>query len=228
MPKICSRRNARIKLFRSMILLLLVGGLISGCDTEINPVPTGTEATSTGALVTADCTKPTAHLDQPSPTSILLSPTATDLSQVPAPASTATQPQPTTSPRATPSTVCRIGAGLRRETASILLKHVSHQGLVMSATVRLAELHFPQLEGWTRVLGAPSLETLEQKAEEARQRGVPYEALGYGLETSATTPEEEWQNLLASTEEARALADKYGKMLLMGPGFRLMSENEQL
>jgi hypothetical protein len=98
----------------------------------------------------------------------------------------------------------------------------------MSATVRLAELHFPQLEGWTRVLGAPSLETLEQKAEEARQRGVPYEALGYGLETSATTPEGEWQDLLASTEEARALADKYGKMLLMGPGFRLMSENEQL
>jgi hypothetical protein len=100
-------------------------------------------------------------------------------------------------------------------------------GYVMCASVGLAETYFPVLEGWIRVLGAPSLETLRQKAEQAKQRGVPYEALAYGLETSRSTPREEWQDLVGSTEEARAIADEYGKLLVMGPGFRLMSENPE-
>jgi hypothetical protein len=98
-------------------------------------------------------------------------------------------------------------------------------GLVMCATVGLAEIHFPQLEGGIRVLGAPSLEALQRKAEAAEQRGVPYEALAYGLETSKSTPEEEWLDLIESTETARAIADQHGKLLLMAPGFRLMSQN---
>jgi hypothetical protein len=89
----------------------------------------------------------------------------------------------------------------------------------------MAETYFPQLEGRIRALGAPSLEGLRQRAEEAERRGVRYEALSYGLETSRTTPEEEWQDLIGSTEKARAIADEYGKLLVMGPGFRLMSEN---
>jgi hypothetical protein len=95
----------------------------------------------------------------------------------------------------------------------------------MASSSQLAEVHFPQLEGWTRVLGAPSLAGLQQKAERAEQAGVPYEALGYGLETSKTTPVEEWGDLVGSTQDARALVDHYGKLLAMGPGFRLMSRN---
>ncbi|RPI52483.1 MAG: hypothetical protein EHM56_08360 [Chloroflexi bacterium] len=118
-----------------------------------------------------------------------------------------------------------LGLGLRRQTAPILLEHKDRPGFVMCATISLAEAHFPELEGWIRVLGAPSLDTLRQKAEEAERRGVPYEGLAYGLETSSATPRQEWQDLVASTEKARAIADEYGKLLVMGPGFRLMSEN---
>lgn len=77
-----------------------------------------------------------------------------------------------------------------------------------------------------RVLGAPSLAELEEKAEMASQAGLPYEALGYGVETSGMTPDTEWQDLVGSALEARAIAERYGKLLVMGPGFRLMSKNE--
>ncbi|MGD8791941.1 MAG: hypothetical protein PVF47_05260, partial [Anaerolineae bacterium] len=120
---------------------------------------------------------------------------------------------------------CLLGTGLRRETAPIVVRHDRLGGLVQAATVGMAETYFPQLEGRIRALGAPSLEGLRQRAEEAERRGVRYEALSYGLETSRTTPEEEWQDLIGSTEKARAIADEYGKLLVMGPGFRLMSEN---
>ena len=69
---------------------------------------------------------------------------------------------------------------------------------------------------------------LEQKAARAEETGLAYEALAYGLETNESTPGEEWLDLVGSTERARALADRYGKLLLMGPGFRLMSENEEM
>jgi hypothetical protein len=95
----------------------------------------------------------------------------------------------------------------------------------MASSAGLAEHYFPQLEGWIRVLGAPSLGELAQRAEAAAARGVAYEALGYGLETSQGTPDEEWQDVVSSTEKARAIADRYGKLLVMGPGFRLMSQN---
>jgi len=95
----------------------------------------------------------------------------------------------------------------------------------MCATVGLAEIHFPQLGESIRVLGAPSLDTLQRKAENAEQRAIPYEALAYGLEASRSTPEEEWQDLVGSTQKARAIADEHNKLLLMAPGFHLMSEN---
>jgi hypothetical protein len=107
-----------------------------------------------------------------------------------------------------------------------VLRYKDYPALVMAANQAMAETHFPQLEGWIRVLGAPSLEDLERVAEQAEASGLAYEALGYGLETSNTTPEAEWHDLVGSTQEARAIADRYGKLLVMGPGFRLMSQNE--
>jgi hypothetical protein len=115
--------------------------------------------------------------------------------------------------------------GLRTQTVPSVIQYADHPWLVMCASVDLAEEVYPGLESRFRILAAPSLETLRQKAEEARTRGIPYEALGYGLETSRSTPQEEWQDLVGSTEKARAIADEYGKLLVMGPGLRLMSRN---
>jgi hypothetical protein len=96
----------------------------------------------------------------------------------------------------------------------------------MVSTVELAQTYFPQLEGWIRVIGAPSLDALQSKAQRAHDAGLAYEGLAYGLETGKSTPADEWQDLIGSTQKARALADRYGKLLVMGPGFKLMSANE--
>lgn len=122
--------------------------------------------------------------------------------------------------------LCQLGLGLRQQTTSILGSYQEHPGFVMTATVGMAEEYYPQLDGWIRTLGAPSLEALERKARRAEENGIPYEALSYGLETSESTPDEEWQDLVGSTRKAKLIAEKYGKLLVMGPGFRLMSENE--
>lgn len=119
-----------------------------------------------------------------------------------------------------------IGTGLREQTASLLLKYRGCEGLTMASSSTLAQTHFEKLDGWIRVLGAPSLKVLENKAVRATLDGIPYEALGYGLETSKSTPEDEWRNLLDSTQSAKFLAKEYDKLLLMGPGFQLMSKNE--
>jgi hypothetical protein len=132
-------------------------------------------------------------------------------------------PAPT---RVVSQTDCALGTGLRKETAPILMAYKDHPGFVMSASSGLSEVYFPELEGWVRVLGAPSLDALQQKAERAMESGLPYEALGYGLETNESTPDEEWQDLVGATQRARDISDKYGKLLNMGPGFRLMSGNE--
>jgi hypothetical protein len=131
------------------------------------------------------------------------------------------------SPTATrPPASCSLGTGLREETAPILVAYKDHPGLVMTSSSELAGIHFPQLEGWIRVLGVPSLAGLQQRAEWAEETGVPYEALGYGLETGKSTPDEEWQDLVGSTQTARAIANQHGKLLVVGPGLRLMSQNE--
>jgi hypothetical protein len=121
---------------------------------------------------------------------------------------------------------CSLGLGLRRETAEILRNFRDYPGFVMSANLQLAVTYFPELDGWIRSLGAPSLEELEIKAARALDENLEFEGLSYGLETSVTTPEDEWTNLISSTEQARNIADSFAKLLVMGPGFRLMSKNE--
>jgi hypothetical protein len=90
----------------------------------------------------------------------------------------------------------------------------------------MAEIYFPELNDTIRILGAPSLETIQNKAEKAELNGTPYDALAFGLETSITTPKEEWQNLVESTQNARDLADRFEKLMVMAPGLRLMYQNE--
>lgn len=123
---------------------------------------------------------------------------------------------------------CKIGLGLREETREFLLENTDHVGLIMSANSNLAEAYFPLFEDAIRVMGAPSLQILNTKATRAADMDLPYEALGYGLETSVSTPAEEWRNMIASTEEAAVLVNQYDKQLLLAPGFKLMSQNETL
>jgi hypothetical protein len=142
----------------------------------------------------------------------------------PSPTSSATVlPNPTLDPG---QGSCRLGIGLREETTAILLDHLEQNGMVMTASSLMAEKYFPTLNGWLRVIGAPSLDMAQTKAERAASSQVPYEALAYGLETGETTPEVEWQNLGESTANFRQIADQYEKISLVGPGFRLMSSNE--
>lgn len=153
------------------------------------------------------------NLASPSPTSHeMLATTAID--------------QPTITPPLPRS--CSLGLGLRRETVDLIIAYKDYPGLVMAGSSNIAEKYFSELGGWIRVIGGPSLEALEKKAERAATNGTPYEAIGYGLETSNSTPAEEWQNLTLSTEKSQGIADIHNKLLLMGPGFRLMSENEDL
>jgi hypothetical protein len=186
----------------------------------------------------AACGTPAATSSPPATATAVEAPTATDIVAV---TSTATRAATATSTAAATSTAtatstttsseaieCKVGTGLRQETVPVLLAYEGPPGLVMAASAGLAEAYFDQFEGWIRVLGAPSLEALEQKAQRAQERGLAYEALAYGLETTATTPEEEWQDMLDATTQARAIADRYDKLLLMGPGFRLMSQNEDM
>jgi hypothetical protein len=97
---------------------------------------------------------------------------------------------------------------------------------MMTANVSLAEQYFEQFDGSIRVIAAPSLEEINNKGMRASENNVPYEALGYGLETSKSTPSEEWHDLVGATKSAKDLAQEFGKLLVMGPGFKLLSNNE--
>lgn len=151
-----------------------------------------------------------------------------------APVSSRTETMTTKEPEATKTDEalmfdnCKLGLGLREETKDLILENRGYIGLIMASNSNLAEMYFPQFNESIRVLGAPSLQVLETKAMRARDANTPYEALGYGLETSASTPAEEWQNLTDSTEAAEALGTQYEKQLLLAPGFRLMSQKENL
>jgi hypothetical protein len=121
---------------------------------------------------------------------------------------------------------CQLGLGLRQQTIPVVIKYQARPGFVMTASAGMADEYFQQLKGWIRTIGAPSLVALETKARRAEEYQIPYEALSYGLETSQSTPDEEWQDLVGSTRAAKSIAERYGKQLVMGPGFRLMSDNE--
>lgn len=133
---------------------------------------------------------------------------------------------PTTVDNAAGGSECNLGIGLRAETIEVVLRHKDQISMVMAANSSLAEEYFDQFEGVLRVIGAPSLAEMKQKAERAAANQTPYEALAYGLETGQSTPDEEWQDLIGSTEKARTLSDEFDKLLVMGPGFKLLSENE--
>jgi hypothetical protein len=205
-----------------VLLLMLVSAVLWACGGEASPAlsltplsPTATDPTASPTLAA-----PTATYESGSP--IPFSPTAAQPPTTP----TAIPPFTATPTPINPQMGCSLGTGLREETAAILMGYKDHPGLVMSSSSELAGVYFPQLEGWIRVLGAPSLESLRQKAERAEQTEVPYEALGYGLETGRSTPNEEWQDLMGATHRARDIANQYDRLLVMGPGFRLMSQNE--
>ncbi len=123
---------------------------------------------------------------------------------------------------------CSLGTALRTETIDVVLKNKNHIGLIMSATSFLAQQYFPKFEGSIRIIGAPSLDEFKDKGTRAVVDNVPFEGLGYGLETSNSTPDEEWRDLLGSTHKANVIADDLNKMLVMAPGFKLMSDNEDM
>jgi len=123
---------------------------------------------------------------------------------------------------------CSLGTALRTETIDVVLKNKNHIGLIMSATSFLAQQYFPKFEGSIRIIGAPSLDEFKEKGTRAVVDNVPFEGLGYGLETSNSTPDEEWRDLLGSTHKANVIADDLNKMLVMAPGFKLMSDNEDM
>ena len=204
-----------------VVCLIVSGLLLAACGQWATPtaVPAGASPSPTPPGASA-----TPFAASPSPTAPSPSPTRTSPTPVPTTPVVPATPHAALTP--IPESSCRLGTGLRDETGSVLTKYKANPGLVMAATVQNAETYFPQLEGWIRVIGAPSLDALRQKAARAQDLGLEYEALAYGLETGKSTPDEEWQDLIGSTAKARAIADQYGKLLVMGPGFKLMSEIE--
>jgi hypothetical protein len=193
---------------KTAICLILMSGFVGMCDGNplsiSTPVPTAQSVSQTQSI-----NKPTTLATDNSSLSVRPVTPSADIS-------------PTDIPTLAQ---CSLGVGLRRETVPILLKYRETPGLVMSASPQIASTVFPELEGWIRAIGAPSLSELEKKAEIANENNIPYEALAYGLETLPTTPTEEWHDLVGSTQKARELSDQFGKSLIMGPGLRLMDEN---
>jgi hypothetical protein len=115
---------------------------------------------------------------------------------------------------------------LRHETTEFILQiQDMPPGLISTANSNLGQEFFPHLSSWLRVFSAPSLQIFEQKAARAGEQGIPFDALGYGIEMSKSTPEEEWKDLVGSTEAAKAIAEQFGKLLILAPGFQLMTQN---
>jgi hypothetical protein len=214
---------------------MTVGVFFLACGAPTRDAPVAAARSLTPEARTAAPSLATKE-SQPAPTDTALAtmtPTATRRAVTMTPSPTAFRVTPTATPSATAEPTrapmsCGLGMGLRQETAPLISGPESSLGLVTCATIGLAELKFPQLDGPIRVLGAPSLAELARKAERAGQLQIPYEALAYGLETGQGTPDQEWQDLVGSTRKARAIADQYGKLLVMGPGYRLMSQNGEV
>lgn len=191
------------------------------------PSPTVVSPTATDDLASPAAT------DEPAP-STPVEPTETIPPVSPTPPPTVTEasdssatPAPTASERATgvPAALCALGSGLRRDTTELQVAYPAAGRFVMVSSAGPAKEFFGQLEGGLRVLVAPSLAQLELLAERADQSGVPYDALGYGLEQGRHTTADELADLVGATQQAADLADKYGKRLVVGPGFKLMSEH---
>jgi hypothetical protein len=202
----------------SVLLVIVFLWMLAACNGRISE-------TTTRNISVATVTQ---TLAPPSPTAAdNLSPTMTPMQAI----ATASAPPALTSVPAElvgPVPInphCPLGIGLNQQTAPLLEQHVASNGMVMTASPELASVYFPRLDGWLRVLGAPNLDGLQQKAARALSSEIPYEALAYGLETGPGTPDEEWRDLAGSSSRAAVLAAQYGKKLVMGPGYRLMERN---
>lgn len=125
-----------------------------------------------------------------------------------------------------PKVTCPVGAALIQDTASLLVDFLKLQSLITTSSSTLAETYYSQFTGWTRVISAPSLATLETKAARAQSESTPYEVLSYGLESSS--PAEEYNDPVAATANAKTIANTYSKQLLMAPGYQLMIAHEDL
>lgn len=124
-----------------------------------------------------------------------------------------------------PPAACPPGVHLSSETAPLLVEYRQAPGTVSAFSSIQAEMTFPELNAWQRLIVQPSLQGLQMKAQRAAESGLAYEALVYAPDTRPATPEEEWQNLLGTTQAARDIADQYGKQLILAPGSMLMAEN---
>jgi hypothetical protein len=198
-----------------ILMLLFFLSILYGCDAERNPAVAPTPHVS-GTTFMGNPTSETIATLSPSSISSPNLDLSTPDTETPVVALTDhSQPR------------CALGVGLRAETVPLLLKYREYPGMVMTGSASLSEELFPLLDGWIRIMGVPSLEAMEKKAERAFLNGTLYEALAYGLETNESTPDVEWQKLVGSTQRAKAIADQYNKLLVMGPGFKLMSDNEE-
>lgn len=192
-------------------LLLLLAFLLAACS------------------VAAEKSTPVASATGPPPLAAVATsvPVATATPTAARPTSTVRAPTPSVTPvTATQRTDrCALGIGLNSDTVAIVTQYRASNGLVMAASPELAAQHFAQLPGWFRILGAPNLQTLQQKGERAEEENLPYEALAYGLETGPGTPDGEWKDPVGSARQAAAIVDAFGKQLVMGPGFQLMARH---
>jgi len=116
---------------------------------------------------------------------------------------------------AAPVRRCRLGAWASAESVAT----VRRGGYVHVATITDARRYFPALEGRgvLRTFRCPSLQCMEDLANQARAQGIPFDAFGYDLEGWDQTPLWEREHQVEATRMARALADRYGVKLVMGP-----------
>lgn len=114
---------------------------------------------------------------------------------------------------------------MRRDTTELQLAYRLPGRLYMTGSAGMGGEYFGQLEVGLRVLVGASLTRLQELSERAEEEGVPYEALAYSLEAGRNTPIEEQRDLVGATRQAAQVAHEHGKLLIMGPGFKLMEAN---
>ncbi len=116
---------------------------------------------------------------------------------------------------AAPAPRCRLGAWASSDSVAT----VRRGGYVHVNTVADAQRYFPALsgKGVIRGLRCPSLACMEDLANQLRARGIPFDAFCYDLEGWDQTPQWEREHQVEATAQARALADRYGVKLVMGP-----------
>ncbi len=115
-----------------------------------------------------------------------------------------------------PATDCPLGVWVSRTAVDVLRDYGSY---AHTNDIDQAAAYFPQLEGTgtLRTFRCASLACMEEMADEAIARGIPFDAFGYDLEGWDQTPEWERTHQVEATQRARELADRYGVQLVMGP-----------